>query len=65
MQRPVIGRGGIAVAGEPAGGVNVDEVVGDWPALRVGQKVALQIGASQNDQIAERQRQSDQLDRSL
>jgi hypothetical protein len=43
----------------------MDEIIGDRPAPRVGQKVALQVAAAENDQIAERQRQSDQLDRPL
>jgi hypothetical protein len=65
MRGPVVSGRRIAVEREPPGGVDVDEVVGDRPALRVGEKMTLQITAAENDQIAERKRQSDQLDRPL
>jgi hypothetical protein len=65
MQCPVVCGGGIAGQRESSGRVNVDEVVGDRTALRVDQKMALQKSAAKNDQKAERQRQSDQLDRPL
>src|SRR5580700_12197391 len=65
VQRPVVGGWSLAVAREPPGRPDIDEIIGDRPALRVGQKMALQIRAAENDQIAERQRQSDQLDRPL
>jgi hypothetical protein len=63
MRGSVVSGGRIAVACEPPGSVDVDEVVGDRPTLRVGEKVTLQLSAVENDQIAERKRQSDQLDR--
>jgi hypothetical protein len=50
---------------QPPGGPDVDEIIGNRPALRVGQEMTLQIDAAEKDQIAERQRQSDQLDRPL
>ena len=62
---PVVGSRRGAVERQPSGRPDIDEIIGDRPALRVGQKVALQIAAAENDQIAERQRQSDQLDRPL
>jgi hypothetical protein len=65
MRGPVVRGGRIAVARQPPGGIDIDEVVGDRPTLRVGEKVTLQITAAENDQIAERKRQSDQLDRPL
>jgi hypothetical protein len=65
MQRPVIGGAGMTVEREPAGRIDVDEIVGDRPALRVGQEMTLQIGTAKNNQKAERQRQPDQLDRPL
>jgi hypothetical protein len=65
MQRPVVGGRGVAVEGEAASRVDVDEIVDDRPALRVDPKMALQIDAAENDQKAERQRQSDQSDRPL
>jgi hypothetical protein len=65
MRGPVVGGGRIAVARELPGGIDIDEVVGDRPTLRVDEKVAVQISAAENDQIAERKRQSDQLDRPL
>ena len=65
VQRPVVGSRSLAVERKPPGRPDIDEIIGDRPALRVGQKVALQVAAAENDQIAERQRQSDQLDRPL
>jgi hypothetical protein len=65
MHGPVVRGGRIAVARQLPGGVDVDEVVGNRPTLRVNEKVPLQISAAENDQIAERKRQSDQLDRPL
>jgi hypothetical protein len=65
VQRPVVGSRSRAVEREPPGRPDIDEIISDRPALRVGQKVALQIRPAEDDQIAERQRQSDQLDRPL
>jgi hypothetical protein len=55
----------VAVERQSPGGIDVDEVVSDRPTLRVGPKMALQVSAAENDQKAERQRQSDQSDRPL
>src|SRR3984893_11214881 len=65
VQRPVVGRGGVAIEREPPGRPDIDEIIGNRPAPRAGYKMALQIRSAENDQIAERQRQSDQLDRPL
>jgi hypothetical protein len=65
MHGPVVSGGRNAVAREPPSGIDIDEVVGDRPTLRVDEKMTLQIAAAENDQIAERKRQSDQLDRPL
>jgi len=65
VPRPVVGGGGVAVARQAACRPDVDEIVGDRPALRVGQEMALQVAAAENDQVAKRQRQSDQPDRPL
>ena len=43
VQGPVVGSRSLAVEREPPGRPDIDEIIGDRPALRVGQKMALQI----------------------
>ena len=64
VTRPVVGRGRIVGEREPSGRDDIDKIIGDWPILRIDQKIALEISAAENDQITERQRQPDEADRS-
>ena len=61
--RPVEGGGGLSLERELAGGDDIDEIVGDGLARAVDQKIAFEISAAENDQIAERERQAKKPDR--
>jgi hypothetical protein len=56
---PVVSGSRVAIARELSRGDDVDEIIGDRPALPVGQEIAFEISAAENDQIAERERQPD------
>jgi len=62
VRRPVAGGGRIAVERQPSRRVDIDEIIGDRRAPSVDQKVAFEIDAGKDDQITERQRQSDDPD---
>jgi hypothetical protein len=56
---PVVSGSRSAIARELSRDDDVDEIIGDRPALPIGQEIAFEISATESDQIAERERQPD------
>ncbi len=52
VDRPIVGGGGLAVERDPSGRGDIDEIVGDRPALRIDRKVALKERSAEHDQMA-------------
>ncbi len=62
MRRPVVGGGRLAIERKPSGRDDIDEIVGDRPALRIEQKIALEECPPEHDQITQEKRKPDQPD---
>lgn len=63
MGRPVVSGGWRAIERKPSGCDDVDEIIGNRPTLRVEQKVTLEEGSPEYDQITQKERKPDETDR--